>query len=82
MQAIWAIGTEPPQLIAMLNNPMLSPVIRNLVIQSEYELSNLNSVQFSSVIQWCPTLSDPMNHRMPGPPVQHQLPEFTQIHVH
>ena len=23
-----------------------------------------------------------MNHSMPGLPVQHQLPEFTQIHVH
>ena len=35
-----------------------------------------------SVAQSCPTLSDPMNHSMPGRPVHHQLPEFTQIHVH
>ena len=39
-------------------------------------------VQFSSVIQSCPTLCDPMNHRTPGLPVYHQLPEFTQTHVH
>ena len=39
-------------------------------------------VQFSSVTQSCPTLHDPMNHRMPGLPVHYQLPEFTQIHVH
>ena len=25
---------------------------------------------------------DPMNHSMPGLPVHHQLPEFTQTHVH
>ena len=39
-------------------------------------------VQFSSVAQSCPTLHDPMNHSTPGPPVHHQLPEFTQTHVH
>ena len=38
--------------------------------------------QFSSVAQLCPTLWDPMNHGMPGLPVHHQLPEFTQTHVH
>ena len=37
---------------------------------------------FSSVAQSCPTLCDPMNCSMPGLPVHHQLPEFTQIHVH
>ena len=40
------------------------------------------SVQFSSVAQLCPTLCDPMNPSMPGLPVHHQLPEFTQTHVH
>ena len=39
------------------------------------------SVQFSSVVQLCPTLCDPMNRR-PGLPVHHQLPQFTQTHVH
>ena len=38
--------------------------------------------QFSSVAQSCPTLCDPMNHSTPSLPVHHQLPEFTQIHVH
>ena len=41
----------------------------------------LHSVQFSSVAQSCPTLCDPMNCSTPGLPV-HQLPEFTQTHVH
>ena len=43
---------------------------------------HLVSVQFSSVTQLCPTLCDPMNCSMPGLPVYHQLPEFTQTHVH
>ena len=42
----------------------------------------LPSVQFSSVAQLCPTLCDPMNRSMPGLPVHHHLPEFTQTHVH
>ena len=40
------------------------------------------SVQFSSIAQSCPTLCDPTNRSTPGLPVQHQLPEFTQTHVH
>ena len=39
-------------------------------------------IQFSSVTKSCLTLCDPMNHRTPGLPVHHQLPEFTQTHVH
>ena len=41
-----------------------------------------HSVQFSSVSQLCPTLCDPMNRSTPGLPVHHQLPEFTQTHIH
>ena len=40
------------------------------------------SVKFSSDTQSCPTLCNPMNCIMPGLPVHHQLPEFTQTHVH
>ena len=43
-------------------------------------LSSMYSV--SSVAQLCPTLWDPMDCSMPGLPVHHQLPEFTQTHVH
>ena len=38
---------------------------------------NISSVQSLS-----PTLCDPMNRSMQCLPVQHQLPEFTQTHVH
>ena len=41
-----------------------------------------SSVQFSSFTQLCLTLCDPMNYSTPGLPVHHQLPGFTQTHVH
>ena len=44
--------------------------------------SILLAVQFSSVAQSCLTLCDPMKCSTPGLPVHHQLPEFTQTHVH
>ena len=34
------------------------------------------------VTQSCPTLCDPMDWSIPGPPVHHQLLEFAQTHVH
>ena len=39
-------------------------------------------LQFSSVVQLCPTLCNPMNCSTPGLPVHHQLPEFTQTYIH
>ena len=52
--------------------------------KSAWSLSHqgLGIEQFSSVAQSCLTLCDPMNHSTPGLPVQHQLPEFTQTHIH
>ena len=41
-----------------------------------------SSVLFSSIAQSCPTLCNPMNYSTPGHPVQHQLLESTQTHVH
>ena len=40
------------------------------------------NIQFSSVAQSCPTVCDPINRSRTGLPVHHQLPEFTQTHVH
>ena len=39
-------------------------------------------LQFSSVAQSCSAFCDPMNCSTPGLPVHHQLPEFTQTHIH
>ena len=48
----------------------------------EIYLSGRVSVQFSSFAQSCPTLFDSMNRSTPGLPVHHQLPNFTQTHIH
>ena len=40
------------------------------------------SVQFTSVAQSCLTLCNPMDRSIPGFPVHHQLPEFTQTLSH
>ena len=40
------------------------------------------SQSVSSVTQSCLTLYDPMNRSIPGLPVHHQHPEFTQTHGH
>ena len=58
--------------------PLVDKWIRKLwyIYMMEY------SVQFSSFTQSCPTLCDPMNCSTPGLPVHHQLPEFTQTHIH
>jgi len=44
--------------------------------------SPIRSDQIRSVAHSCPTLCHPMNRSTPGLPVHHQLPEFTQTHVH
>ena len=56
--------------------------IKRHLLHGRKVMTNLSSVQFSSITQSCPTLCDPMNCSMPGLPVHHQLPEFTQTHVH
>ena len=43
---------------------------------------SISSVQFSSVAQSCPILCDLMDCNTLGHPIHHQLPEFTQTHVH
>ena len=51
-------------------------------VQEQSSRLCISSLQFSSVVQSCPTLCHPMNHSTPGLPVHHQLPEFTQTHIH
>ena len=56
--------------------------LMNISNRCKNSKENVSKPQFSSVAQSCPTLCDPMNRSMPGLSVHHQLPEFTQIHVH
>ena len=70
-------GTEDP-------GPKLCPLLHFSTSPLQVSISvTLICLQFScSVTQLCPTLRDPINHSTPGLPVHHQLPEFTQTHVH
>ena len=53
-----------------------------LMKDTEGSSEKFSSVQLSSVAQSCLTLCDPMECSTPGLPVHHQLPEFTETHVH
>ena len=53
-----------------------------IVPQPNSKKLSISSLQFSSVPQSCPPLCDPMDCSTPGLPVHHQLPEFTQTHIH
>ena len=52
------------------------------VCQTGLADDRLDSIQFSSVAQSCPTLCNPVDYSTPGLPVYHPLLKFTQIHVH
>ena len=47
-----------------------------------WDIFNFSSVQVISVAQLCPNLCHMMECSTTGLPVHHQLPEFTQTHVH
>ena len=89
------LKAKPPQLIRSHKSPSRSFTTRDNWLLSLKRKSkhrciwikiHLNrSIQFSSVQfsrSFVSTLWDPMNHSTPGLPVHHQLPEFTQTHVH
>ena len=60
----------------------LESILKSRDITLSTNIHLVSSLQFSSVTQSCLTLCNPMNRSMPGLPVHHQLPEFTQTHVH
>ena len=68
---IYAPNIGAPQYVWQMLTSMKGEINSNTII-----------AQFNSVAQSCPTLCNPMNHSTPGLPVHHQLPEFTQTHVH
>ena len=92
------IGTTPSDLwvSSLLTHPVILPLVsfHNLVNQFltinlfyyilPYKIYILLVCfsQFSPVTQLGSTLCNPMECSMPGLPVHHQLPEFTQTHVH
>ena len=64
------------------HSPKASILQHSAFFMAQFSHLYISSVQFSSAAQSCPTLCDPMNRSTPGLPVHHQLPEFTQTHVH
>ena len=83
-----AIYFKYVQLIAnytsmkLFKNVLKSSTMAFMAFLMKSMLFTVYSVQFSSVAQSCPTLCDPRNHSTPGLLGHHQLPEFTQTHVH
>ena len=71
-----------PKISIIMNQSEIKTQTATFVASSVLSQKLFSSVQFSSVTQSCPTLCDPMNCSTPGLPVHHQLPEFTQTHVH
>ena len=71
--------TQPVEVIKLCSST--TPVLDYGHMNNGY-MAGISSFQFRSVAQLCLTLCDPMNCSMPGLPVHHQLPEFTQTHVH
>ena len=53
--------------------------LKNLLMKVKEESGKVGlKLQFSSVTQSCLSLYDPMDWSIPGLPIHHQLPEFTQ----
>ena len=66
------------------SHPLSSPFLPafNFSQHQGFSKEFFASVQFSWVTQLCLTLCDPMDSSTPSLLVHHQLPEFTQTHVH
>ena len=93
---IWGMGkfSTAQILSSCISNPVSSLLLIHIQIKPWFSSVQFTSVAQScptlydptnrstSVAQSCPTLYNPMNRSTPGLPVHHQLPEFTQTHVH
>ena len=77
---------QNPYSLAVTPNPKSAVVNHkstSLIYIFAFDISHrwnhtISSVQLLSCVRLC----SPMDHSTPGLPVHHQLPEFTQIHVH
>ena len=75
------IQAFPVLFVCPTNIVVIKIPVETMLLTSIF-ISSVDSVQFSSVTQSCPTLCNPTSHSTPGLPVHHHLPEFTQTHVH
>ena len=79
----WRIPwTEEPGRLQSMGSQTVRHNSMTSLSKSMNKTITSTSVQFSSVIQSCPTICDPIDFSTPGLPVPHQLSELTQTHVH
>ena len=78
LQHYWRRISRHVKNICLLNHWVVSLETKTLT----KFLVNYEKKLFVSVVQSCLTFCSPMDCSMPGFPVLHYLPEFTQIHVH
>ena len=80
------LGCTPMEIVGSKVCTASTSPCNAIVFQSSCRCDSIalefGGFQFGSVPQSCPTLCDPMDSSMPGFPVHHQLPEFTQTQVH
>ena len=80
------ISIDAENAFDKIQHPFIIKTLQKVGIEGTYlniiKVIDDRSDQIRSVAQSCPTLCDPMIRSTPGLPVHHQLPEFTQTHVH
>ena len=91
LHCVWHVGPElpdqgsnpcPPQwkcTVLTIGPPGNSQSVLIIIFFNQQQIS---IYQIRSVAQSCPTLCNPMNRSTPSLPVHHQLPDFTETHVH
>ena len=69
--------------VRKLNWVFIKSLLQRYTVNKNTTTSHLPSIfQIRSAAQSCLTLCNPMNHSTPGLPIHHQIPEFTETHVH
>ena len=76
------IKKRRPYLLEIWIEIFTDEMVSSLVFKIIQKKRCVWEMEFSSVIQSCPTLCDPMDCSTPNFSVHYQLPELTQTHVH
>ena len=82
LHCFWQEICWHPYLQSSVHHIISASSVFSLPVVLSSSSHNVLWYQFSSVAQSCLILCYPMNRSTPGLPVHHQLPEFTQTHVH
>ena len=79
-----SLHTHTQKQICHLQQNLKTFLPKQIKTTMRYPLTSvrIRSDQIRSVAHSCLTLCNPMNRSTPGLPVHHQLPEFTETHIH